>query len=70
MLSIAGVEIQIGTQVFFLFPFTSRTILNLFPHMKLVVCLFEFICSCIFVTNLLMKTKLTRELDLKCKLKC
>ena len=33
------------------FPVTSRTVLNLFAYLKLVVSLFEFICSCILVTN-------------------
>ena len=34
-----------------LFPRISPYYLNLFAYSKLVVCLFEFICSCILVKN-------------------
>ena len=39
----------------FLSPITSQTLLNLFACLKLVCFLFEFICSCILVTNSLTK---------------
>ena len=44
-------QIAIGTLVLCVSPVTSCTILNLFARFKLVVCLFQFICICILVTN-------------------
>ena len=47
MLSIVWDNIAIWTLVQFHSPSPSRTIVNLFAHLKLVVCLFEL--SCLFV---------------------
>ena len=47
MLSIIWVYIAIRTLVLFHSPSPSRTIVNLFAYLNLVVCLFEF--SCLFI---------------------
>ena len=54
MLSVVGVSIMTLVNLF-LSPITSQTLLNLFACLKLVCFLFEFICSCILVTNSLTK---------------